>query len=72
MYDYKDYYPYLKDFDEARFEWELDIRRSKFLRQLHDIRQFVPEGSTLVDIGAGPGYFCRVATEQGWNARSYR
>jgi 2-polyprenyl-3-methyl-5-hydroxy-6-metoxy-1,4-benzoquinol methylase len=67
-YDYQEFYPYLKEFDDARFDRELGIRRRKFHRQLADIRRLAPRGSTLVDIGAGPGYFCRIATEQGWNA----
>jgi len=64
---YQDYYPYLRGFDSKRFEWELKIRRSKYVRQLRQMERYAP-GRALVDIGAGPGYLCRVAAEQGWSA----
>jgi SAM-dependent methyltransferase len=65
-YDYQDYYPYLADFDRARFEWEIGIRRPKLARQLALIRRMMPQAVTLLDVGAGPGYLCAVAREQGF------
>jgi SAM-dependent methyltransferase len=67
-YDYQDYYPYLADFDRARFEWEIGIRRPKLVRQLALIRHMTPQAMTLLDVGAGPGYLCAVAKEQGFEA----
>jgi SAM-dependent methyltransferase len=67
-YDYQDYYPYLADFDRARFEWEIGIRRPKLVRQLALIRRMMPQAVTLLDVGAGPGYLCAVAKEQGFEA----
>lgn len=64
---YQDYYPYLRGFNSKRFDWELRIRRAKYTRQLRQMERFAP-GRKLLDIGAGPGYLCRVAEEQGWNA----
>jgi SAM-dependent methyltransferase len=68
-YDYQEYYPYLADFDLARFQWEIGIRRPKFVRQLALIRRLAPQSRTLLDVGAGPGYLCAVATELGFKAR---
>lgn len=67
--DYGNYYPYLKEFDGPRFEWELGIRRAKYRRQLSVIRALHPAARTLLDVGAGPGYFCRIALDEGWEAR---
>lgn len=67
-YDYQEYYPYLADFDQARFRWEIGIRRPKFVRQLALIRRLAPGASTLLDVGAGPGYLCAVANELGFKA----
>jgi SAM-dependent methyltransferase len=66
--DYDDYYPYLRHFDRDRFEWELSIRRPKYRTQLRVIRRLHRNAKTLLDIGAGPGYLCRVAREEGWEA----
>ena len=68
-YDYQDYYPYLRGFDEPRIKWELAVRRSKYVGQLKIIRRNAPQASTLLDVGAGPGYFTRVANECGFSAR---
>jgi len=57
--DYQDYYPYLKEFDDARFAWELAIRRRNYVRQLALMHSLAP-GTVLADIGAGPGYTCAV------------
>ena len=60
--------PYLADFDLARFQWEIGIRRPKFVRQLALIRRLAPQARTLLDVGAGPGYLCAVANELGFKA----
>jgi SAM-dependent methyltransferase len=77
---YDDYYPYLAGFDRARSAWELGIRRGRYVRQLAKMRRYLPPvvaaaGSasrashpSLLDIGAGPGYFVAAANECGWNA----
>lgn len=67
--DYGNYYPYLKTFTSARFGWELEIRRDKIRRQLRLIRSMNPGARKLLDVGAGPGYFCRIALDEGWEAR---
>lgn len=64
---YQQYYPYLANFDSRRFDWELKIRRKKFQRQLELMEKIAP-GKKLGDIGAGPGYLCKVATDEGWTA----
>ncbi|MCC6212375.1 MAG: methyltransferase domain-containing protein [Burkholderiales bacterium] len=64
--DYAGYYPYLKQFDTARFRWELAIRRNKYRYQLATIRKHHPNAIDLLDIGAGPGYFCKIAMEEDW------
>lgn len=66
--DYDGYYPYLEHFDHARFEWELGVRRAKYQKQLTVVRSFHPSARRLLDVGAGPGYFCKVAREAGWDA----
>lgn len=63
--DYQDYYPYLGDFDAARRDWELAVRRRKHTFQLRMLAKLT-HGRRLLDVGAGPGYFCRRATELGW------
>ena len=65
---YESYYPYLVNFDDARNQWELNIRRKKYRRQLAVMEKYSP-GRHLIDVGAGPGYFCRVACEEGWVAK---
>ena len=65
--DYQDYYPYLRSFDNRRFDWELSIRRSRLCKQLEQMAQYSP-GRRLIDVGAGPGYLCRIATESGWSS----
>lgn len=67
-HDYETYYPYLFGFDHERFKWELDQRRKRFHFQLQEIARLDPPGRTLVDIGAGVGYFCAAANEAGWKA----
>jgi 2-polyprenyl-3-methyl-5-hydroxy-6-metoxy-1,4-benzoquinol methylase len=66
--DYQDYYPYLSEFDTQRFDWEVNIRRKKYMAQLALIRNLMPVANILVDIGAGPGYFIKVAKEEGFHA----
>jgi len=67
---YQDYgaYPYLEEFDEERINWEVGIRRSKYREQLDLMEDYAP-GRNLLDMGAGPGYLCRVAEDEGWEAR---
>jgi SAM-dependent methyltransferase len=64
---YQGYYPYLDGFDDDRFTWEYSIRKKNYTKQLTDMRRLAP-GPVLVDIGAGPGYLCRAASETGWTA----
>ena len=66
--DYQDYYPYLKDWAPERFAYELKIRREKYRTQLAVMRRYAP-GNRMLDVGAGPGYFCKVARDEGWSAR---
>lgn len=67
--DYDEYYPYLNAFDADRYQWELRIRRRKYRAQLAVVRRLRPGACTLLDIGAGPGYFCAVAAGEGWAAQ---
>lgn len=67
--DYQEYYPYLKHFDDERFAWELSVRRRKYRHQLEVIRRHRPGAVRLTDVGAGPGYLCKVAMEEGWQAQ---
>ncbi len=67
-HEYDTYYPYLAEFDSARYRWELDQRRRHFRFQLSQIERANPPGRELVDFGAGPGYFCAIAQELGWKA----
>ena len=67
-HDYGTYYPYFAGFDRLRYKWELNQRRRNFQFQLRQIERANPPGRELVDFGAGPGYFCAIAQEAGWNA----
>jgi SAM-dependent methyltransferase len=67
-HDYGTYYPYLSAFDDREYRRQLDMRRSRFRFQLREIERLDPPGRRLVDFGAGPGYFCAVARELGWDA----
>lgn len=62
---YQEYSPYLAEFDRERFEWELGVRRGKYRYQLKKMRKILPQMQTLLEVGAGPGYFCKVAMEEG-------
>ncbi len=64
---YGHYYEYTADWDQERVSWEVEIRRAKFRKQLARLAGYTA-GRTLLDIGAGPGYYCRVAGEEGWDA----
>jgi 2-polyprenyl-3-methyl-5-hydroxy-6-metoxy-1,4-benzoquinol methylase len=66
-HDYQTYYEYTDDWDDARVAWELAIRRRALSKQLQQIGTYV-NGRTILDLGAGPGYLCRVATDLGWDA----
>ena len=63
---YQQYYQYLADFDSRRFDWELRIRRKKIQRQLRLMEHLAP-GKRIADVGAGPGYLCRIAALEGWS-----
>ena len=65
---YESYYPYLAEFDDERNQWELSIRRGKYKSQLASMGKYSP-GRRLIDVGAGPGYLCRVAREEGWTVK---
>ncbi|WP_421998884.1 class I SAM-dependent methyltransferase [Reyranella sp.] len=67
-HDYGTYYPYLDGYDDREYLAQLDLRRSRFLSQLREIEGLNPPGRRLVDFGAGPGYFCAIAREAGWDA----
>jgi 2-polyprenyl-3-methyl-5-hydroxy-6-metoxy-1,4-benzoquinol methylase len=66
-HDYDTYYPYLSKFDDKRIAWEFDQRRRQSLEKLTIVRKFCPAGRTLLDFGAGPGYFCAHAAANGWS-----
>ena len=65
--NYGHYYDYTTDWDAERVSWELKIRTAKFRRQLKRLGGYA-KGRALLDIGAGPGYYCRVARDEGWDA----
>lgn len=65
--DYQDYYGYTSEWNVEDIHYELELRRSKYRKQLDELGAVAP-GKTLLDIGAGPGYFCRVAGDEGWSA----
>lgn len=66
---YQDYYPYLKSWDPARLSAELHWRRAKYRFQLQRLKHFgIASPGKLLDLGAGPGYLCKVAMETGWDA----
>jgi len=67
-HDYGTYYPYLTGFDEQEYRRQLDMRRARFRFQLREIERLSPPARRLVDFGAGPGYFCAIAKELGWDA----
>jgi SAM-dependent methyltransferase len=66
-HDYGTYYPYLAAFDDQEFRRQLDLRRARFRFQLREIERLSPPGRRLVDFGAGPGYFCAIGRELGWD-----
>ena len=68
LHDYQTYYEYTDDWDDARVKWEMKIRRRALTKQLARIGTYV-NGRTLLDVGAGPGYLCRIACDNGWDAR---
>jgi len=68
VHEYGNYYDYTDDWDSGRVSWELDIRRRALTRQLARLGRYV-SGRKLLDIGAGPGYLCRIALNEGWEAQ---
>jgi SAM-dependent methyltransferase len=67
LHDYENYYDYTDNWDDARVAWEINIRRGALRKQLAQMGKYV-EGRRLLDVGAGPGYLCRVATDEGWES----
>lgn len=68
-HDYGTYYTYLK-IDEARRTWDMNRRRPGVFFQLEEIERLAPGPRTLLDFGAGPGFFCALARERGWTIKA--
>ena len=66
-HDYRDYYRYTEGWRETDIAYEVEVRRRRTVRQLRRLAPMVP-GRRLLDIGAGPGYFCRIALDEDWDA----
>ena len=66
-HDYRDYYRYTETWSETDIVYEVEVRRRRTVRQLRRLASMIP-GRRLLDIGAGPGYFCRIALDEGWDA----
>src|SRR2546426_11561211 len=66
-HDYRDYYRYTETWSETDIVYEVEVRRRGTVRQLRRRASMIP-GRRLLDIGAGPGYFCRIALDEGWDA----
>jgi 2-polyprenyl-3-methyl-5-hydroxy-6-metoxy-1,4-benzoquinol methylase len=64
--DYQEYYPYLTRYGQSEVDDELGLRRRHLRRQLGEIGRYT-RGRTLLDVGAGPGYYCKIAAEEGWD-----
>jgi len=69
LHDYQTYYDYTDSWDATRVDWEIKIRKRSISRQLARIGSYVT-GRRLLDVGAGPGFFCRVAVDNGWEAKA--
>jgi len=65
LHEYGNYYDYTDNWDQARMDWEVKIRRRAFHAQFGKFGQYLT-GRKHLDIGAGPGFLCRVAREDGW------
>jgi SAM-dependent methyltransferase len=68
LHDYSNYYDYTDSWDDARMAWEMKIRRRAFRKQFARLGSYV-EGRKLLDIGAGAGFLCRTAMDEGWDAQ---
>ena len=68
VHDYGNYYDYTDDWDSKRIAWELKIRRRALTRQLTQLGSYV-SGRKLLDIGAGPGFLCHGASNEGWETQ---
>lgn len=66
LHDYQTYYEYTDTFDADRISWELRIRRRAISKQLERLATYI-KGRELLDVGAGPGYLCKIARDQGWS-----
>src|SRR4030042_2178372 len=67
--DYQNYHCYADRWEKSDIDYELRIRRNKIKKQLAHIGKY-SHGKKLLDIGAGFGYYCKVACEEGWDARA--
>ena len=68
LHEYENYYDYTDTWDQARIAWEIKIRRRAFRTQFQQLGQYVV-GRRHLDIGAGAGFLCRVALDEGWESR---
>lgn len=67
--DYREYYPYLRDFDHARAIAELDIRYRQASSKILAIKKLTQRNPIrLLDVGSGPGYFVKHACDAGIDA----
>ncbi len=66
--DYEDYGTVSSAPQGYTLEYDLNLRRPKYRKQLERISRYTT-GRELLDIGASGGGFCLIAKEHGWNAR---
>jgi len=65
---YQNYYPYLAGFNAERAHYELEVRRRRLNGQFSWIERNSVGDRKHIDIGAGPGYCCDIASERGWDS----
>lgn len=68
LHEYQNYYDYTETWDKARMDWEIKIRRRAFRTQFDRLGRYVA-GRKHLDIGAGLGFLCSVAAEEGWESQ---